>query len=200
MDDALKQVICYVAAEDQAAFHRVVNEIGVRGTPYVAGEIFRLGLKQKIEELDTRFDELPADLQLEVLAFKARGKQAQQYALNVLAARGLSDEEADTLGRIAEELDLDEEEAAQYASGSLFAKAILGANPNTKTAQCIQWLGDLFREHERLPCRTVLDLGEKAGFSSEMVRRAKRRLGIKSDNVGTGWDWLREESDRGEAS
>lgn len=195
-DSAPRQVICYIDAKDHRTFQALINTTGIRHSPWFAGRIFLLGLELELanQERGKEWEKLPSKtrhaLQLETLALHERRQEARQQTLNYLATRNLDQDRSSQLLKIAEDLELDQEEAASFSTSS-FATVVAYSNNSTKKGQCIQWLAKLFGEETEIPRDWIFKTGGNLGFSEVIMKRAKRSLklghGQRKDGI---WCWL----------
>jgi len=203
VSDNVKEVRCTLTKEDYNAFRAIANASGFERSHYLAGRLLIKGLMLEFivhqgmtKELKSKWDNLPDDVkdivEMERMEFLERRKDEHQALLNKLATRNLSSQDAEKLSGIASRLDLDEQKAADYATDNPFASVIHHiSNPNTQIGKCMQWLSEVFSAYQEIPVKTMVEEGEKKGFSEVTMKRSKRKLGIihrkrKSDGA---WCW-----------
>lgn len=214
-DSDLKQVTAYVSQEDYNLLHLIINITGVKQSPSLMGAFLMKGIKHDLmmfgnlgsgmEKYQECFDELPEHmkqrLQLQIIAFQNRIKEDEQATLNHLVSKGLDTRQIDVIHDIAEDLNLDIEEANRFAD-SPFSSVVAYANTSTKKGKCIQWLSTVFDERAEVPIQEVLLLADKHGFSEIITKRAKRALGLgHGKRTGDGvWCWYSPTLDIGKNS
>jgi hypothetical protein len=157
------------------------------------GEILMMGASVFVEEREGS-DELDAEARLRFLEWETRRRLTNQAMLNSIATRGehlLTEEEVDELHELAEELGLDEDEAAQMAVGGLFASVVAQSYSSTLSGQCTQWLADVLTENRSgIPRTSIIGAAEKKGYTPSMVDRVSRNLNVKKrKGPGGAWFW-----------
>lgn len=193
--DSLRAISCWIGREDHLVLQSLINLYSnSRQNALMAGELLMMGVQVFLEEREEK-GELDAEARLRVLEWETRRRLANQALLNAIAARGvavLDEAEADTLHELAEELDLDEGQAAKLAEGSTFASAVAYGSNGTKGGQCIQWLASLLLEEQGgIPRSQIMSAGERLGYSESMLDRVSRKLGtVKQKGEGGAWYWF----------
>lgn len=192
--ESMRSVSAWIDREDHLLLQSVLNIYSTtRQNALAIGEILMVGVKTFLEEREGD-GELDAEARLRIMEWVTRKRLGNQATLNAIAARGprvLSEEEAERLHEIAEELDLDEEKAAELALGTPYASVIAFSNNGTKGGQCQQWLASLLSEQQDGIARTyIVSMGSKLGYTESMINRASRVIGVaKRKETGGAWVW-----------
>lgn len=77
---------------------------------------------------------------------------------------------------------------SKYTSRDILIRNVTGLDENSNLEQAIRFIEDQLRNGEK-SAKLIFDLGQKEGLSSGTIERAKKQLGIKSNqhNEGTFW-------------
>jgi len=202
--ERIRQVVAYLDPDDYNLLHLLINATGIKQSPWLVGRYLILGLQVDLAKYGeslpdhegnrVEFDDLPPEIQdqlsLELISFRHRQREQLQMTLNYLATQTLDESTLDKVQAIADQLDLDIDEAAKQAE-SPFASIVAYANNGTAKGKCIRWLSEVFSEKEELPVQVVLAAAAQEGFSETIAKQAKRALGLgHRKRAGDGvWCW-----------
>lgn len=145
-----------------------------------------------------------ADYRLESARIKARRWADTINAIESLAIEisvHPSEDMADLLTGMCDEIGIDPAEVRQKARRDPMAEAIAGfrVNPNTKTARCKKWMIDLMRVNSyKVSAQLANAQGKAMGFSKDIISNTRQRLSIQSSPTGKEGEfvWTLDRADR----
>lgn len=194
MTNQHKQIVAFISDDDYKLFHSLTTKVGVGRISWYAGKLIQLGMKAEMARVgEGKPEDITPMMELEIMAAKARWQEEAQLTLNYLVSRELTEQELERIHAIADQLDLDEDEAAELAKSPAFSSVVRHElSGDNLLGRCMAWLSKLFRENETLARNDVISQGVALGFKEHMINKARVKLGIGTEKGNGGaFYWIR---------